>query len=279
VRGKPAAGDTGPPASLPQRRLLDRIVARAEASPEILGLLLFGSFACGTEDRYSDLDLGLYVDDTAFPDFDLRRWLEPVAPVAAVHVDPYCSTVIFADLLRAEVHLGTPSAADAWPPLAGVIAYPSLERMVLLDRTGRFTAAVAPLVGRLPERGAAEGEQALLGLANGLLVADACRRRGDLARSHAHLCATHPHLLRLARLAEGAFDEWISPERWLARDLPPDSLARFAEATAPLEEPAIRRAVDRSWRWGRDLAARVGAAPLDAATLRALDERLLATGG
>jgi len=257
-----------------QRALLERIRARAEASPEVAGLLLFGSFAAGTEDEHSDLDIGLYIDEAAFEGFDLRRWLEPIADVAAIHVDPYCSTVIFTDLVRAEIHLGTPAAAvEAWPPLAGVIAFPSLERMVLLDRTGAFSAAVAPLIGRLPGRGPADGEAELLGLVNGLLVADACRRRGDLAKALAHLASAQRHLLRLARLSEGATNEWIAPERGLARDLSPAAYERYAAATARLDARSIGTAVDRSWRWGRELAAEVGARLLDDAMLEALNRR------
>lgn len=259
----------------PQRALLDRIRARAEASPEVVGLLLFGSFASGTEDEYSDLDIGLYVDDAAFATFDLRRWFEPIADVAAIHVDPYCSTVIFADLARAEVHLGPSSGADVWPPLAGVIAYPSLERMVLLDRTGAFAAAVAPLIGRLPDRGPADGNQEFLGLVNWLLVADGCGRRGDLARALAHLASAQTHLLRLARLAEGATNEWVAPERHLAADLSASSYERYAAATAWLDGTAIRRAIGRSWQWGRELAARIGGSPLADPALAALDRRLI----
>ena len=257
-----------------QQALLDRIRARAEASPEVAGLLLFGSFASGTEDEHSDLDIGLYIDEAAFAEFDLRRWLEPIADVAAIHVDPYCSTVIFTNLVRAEIHLGTPAAAvEAWPPLAGVIAFPSLERMVLLDRTGTIAAAVAPLIGRLPERGRAEGEAELLGLVNGLLVADACRRRGDIPKALAHLVSAQRHLLRLARLAAGATNEWIAPERGLARDLSPAGYERYAAATARLDAQSIGTAVERSWRWGRELAAEVGAIPLDDGMLSALDHR------
>lgn len=257
----------------PQRALLDRILSRAEAFPEIVGVLLFGSFATATEDEHSDLDIGLYVDDAAFATFDLRRWLEPISDIAAVYVDPYCSTVIFADLIRAEIHLGPSTAAEVWPPLAGVIAYPSLEQMVLLDRTGAFAAAVAPLIGRLPDRGPADGEHEFLGFANKLLVADACRRRGDLARALADLASAHTHLLRLARLAEGATNEWVAPERGLAADLSASSYARFAATTAILDGPAVRRAIDCAWRWARELATEIGVQPFDEAATAALDRR------
>ncbi|MEX1169776.1 MAG: nucleotidyltransferase domain-containing protein [Chloroflexota bacterium] len=268
--------DNGRPAGYrarPQRALLDRIRTHAEASPEVVGLLLFGSFAAGTEDEHSDLDIGLYVHDAALATFDLRRWLEPIADVAAIYVDQYCSTVIFADLIRAEIHLGPSTAAEVWPPLAGIIAYPSLERMVLLDRTGAFTAAVAPLIGRLPDRGPADGEHEFLGLVNWLLVADGCGRRGDYARALVHLASAHTHLLRLARLAEGATNEWVAPERSLAADLTAPSYARYAAATAVLDGSTVRGAIERTWSWARELATDIGVRPFDEASITALDRR------
>ncbi|MEX1171372.1 MAG: nucleotidyltransferase domain-containing protein [Chloroflexota bacterium] len=265
--------------TMPQRVLLERIKAHAEASPEVIGLLLFGSFATGNEDEQSDLDIGLYIDGDAFEGFDLRRWLEPIADVGAIYVDEYCSTVIFGDLTRAEVHLGPASAAEAWPRLAGVIAFPSLERMVLLDRTGTFADTVGPLIGSLPDRGPADAAHEFLGLANGLLVADGCRRRGDLARALAHLTAAQKHLLRLARVVDGATNEWIAPERGLAADLTAAAFERYAEATAWLDAQSIALGIERSWRWGRELAEDIGVHPIPAAAIRAMDARFAGPGG
>lgn len=261
---------------LPQQALLDRIVRHAEASPEVVGLLAFGSFATGTADALSDLDLGLYVEEDAFESFDLRRWLEPVAPVAAIFVTEYCSTVLFRDLVRAEIHLGPPAAADVWPPLAGTIAFPSLERMVLLDRTGTFADRVRPLIGRLPPRTRDDGDHEFLGLANWLIAADGCWRRGELARALTFLSTAQLHLLRLARLDAGTIDEWVTPARRLERDLPAATVARYATTTAPLDGVAIGAAIEASWRWGRELARRAAGRPLDEATLADLDRRLSA---
>lgn len=262
-----------PPTVLRQQVLLERIREHAVASPEILGLLAFGSLATGTADAFSDLDLGLYVADEAVRDFDLRHWLEAVAPIAAVFTTEYCSTVVFRDLIRAEIHLGPESAADVWPSLAGALAYPSLERIVLLDRSGTFTDRVRPLVGRLPPRSAQDGDHEFLGLVNWLLVADGCRRRGELARAMTHLAAAHVHLLRLARLDEGATEEWLSPERGLERHLSAAAYDRFVAATTPLGSSGIRAAISATWRWGRELAGRSAARPLDDATLDDLEQR------
>jgi predicted nucleotidyltransferase len=276
VTGRSTAADRS--AALPQRLLLDRIADRARTTPEIAGLLVFGSFAAGTEDGHSDLDLGLYVDDRAWPEFDLRSWLEPVAPVAAVHVTEHCSIVLFRDLIRAEVHLGPSSRAEVWPMLAGVIAYPSLERMVLLDRTGTFSASVEPLIGRLPARMPADAEAAFLGLADGLLVADGCRRRGDLARALKHLESAQVELLRLVRYEERAFDEWVAPERSLAVQVTPAAFGRYRQAISRLDDAELRLAIARSWTWGAEIAERAGVRPFARETLAGLEARLAAAG-
>jgi predicted nucleotidyltransferase len=275
VSGVATDGATSAARVLPSRDLLERIVARATATPDIVGLLVFGSFATGTEDEHSDLDLGLYVAPDAWPGFDLRAWLAPIAAVVSVHVTEHCSIVLFRELIRAEIHLGPADLADVWPSLAGVIAYPSIERMVRLDRTGRFRSAVEPLVGRLPVRTRAELETVFLSLTDGLLVAEGCRRRGDLARAIRHLATAQTELLRLVRYRECAFDEWVAPERSLAADLSASAYERYARATAQLDGASIRVAIGRSWEWGAEIATAEGVQPFDEETVAALDARLL----
>ena len=114
----------------------------------------------------------------------------------------------------------------------------------------------------------------MLGLVSGLLVADGCRRRGDLPRALKHLATAQIHLLRLARLAEGAFQEWVAPERGLARDLCSAAYARYREVTARLDESSIKIGIARPWRWGRELASIAGARPLADDALARLDDRL-----
>lgn len=261
---------------LPQHVLLDRIRRHAEATPEVVGLLLFGSLARQTADQHSDLDLGLYVSEDAFPSFDLGHWIAAIAPVAAIHSTEHASTVIFGDLVRAEVHLGPPSAADCWPPLAGTIAYPSLDAMVLLDRTGTLVTRVRPLIGRLPRRTSEDGDREFLGLIDGLLVADSCRRRGELARALTYLTTARTHLLRLARLRAAAFDEWVAPERGLERDLDAATIQRYGATVPLLQDAAVADAIETAWRWGSELATDATTGRVPPAMQRELDRRLSA---
>jgi lincosamide nucleotidyltransferase B/F len=260
--------------ALRQQVLLDRIRSRAEATPEVVGLLVLGSFATGTADEFSDLDLGLYVAAEALDTFDLRGWLEAVAPVATVFTNAYASTVLFRDLVRAEIHFGALDRADDWSTLAGLVAYPSLAHIVLLDRTGTLADRVRPLIGRLPLRGGEDADREFSALLDSLLVADACRRRGELARALAHLSSSHVPLLRLARLTEGATDEWVAPARRLERKLSRSAYKRYALTTASLADEQLRRAIAAAWQWGKELAARAGVNLPDEQVMRVIDRRL-----
>ncbi len=260
--------------ALPQQILLEGIRALAEASLEVVGLVVLGSFATATADRYSDLDLGLYVTDDALGTFDLRVWLERVSPVAALSTNQYGSTVLFRDLIRAEIHFGPLARADDWATLAGQVAYPSLSRVVLLDRTGTLAARIRPLIGRPTPRDAKDGRHEFLALVDSLLVADACRRRGELARALAQLSSAHGSLLRLARLAEGATDEWLAPARHLETALSASAYERYLRTTASLDDARLRDAIAAAWRWGTELARTVADPPLDRDTTEALDRRL-----
>jgi lincosamide nucleotidyltransferase len=260
----------------PQHRLLERIRSRAEASPEVVGLLVLGSLAAGVADEHSDLDLGLYVADDAIGGFDLRRWLDPIEPVAAIFEREHSSTVLFRSLLRAEIHFGPISRADEWTTMAGLVAYPDVEHVLLLDRTGTLRRRVGPLVGSLPRRGAGDANRQLGGLVDALLAADACRRRGELAAALAQLSSAHEPLLRLARIAEGATQDWVAPARRLELALPAAAYRRYALSTARPVDRQLRRAIRAAWSWARELAATTGATVLTPEVVAAIDGRLAA---
>src|SRR5205823_3683423 len=64
--------------------VLNRFVAACQADERVVAAFLGGSYAKGTADAYSDLDLGLIITDEAYGDFKasrqafIRRLGEPV---------------------------------------------------------------------------------------------------------------------------------------------------------------------------------------------------------
>jgi hypothetical protein len=91
------------------RRRLETVCRNAMGEPNILGMLIGGSFASGEADVYSDLDMQIVVPDEAMEETsrELRRMAEAAAPVAAAfsaeHVGvPHMLIVLYEDLIHAD---------------------------------------------------------------------------------------------------------------------------------------------------------------------------------
>jgi hypothetical protein len=101
--------------------------------PNILGMLIGGSFASGEADVYSDLDMQLVVQDEAVEatSRELRRMAEAAGPVVASfyaeHVgDPHMLIVLYEDLIHADFE--PVAVSNVGPRNAGRAAHVLWER-------------------------------------------------------------------------------------------------------------------------------------------------------
>jgi hypothetical protein len=92
-----------------QRRTLDAAARAGMKDPQILGMLLGGSFASGEADEYSDLDMQLVVEDGQVEQLvpKLRTMADQAGPVVAAftaeHVGlPHMLIVLYEDLVHAD---------------------------------------------------------------------------------------------------------------------------------------------------------------------------------
>jgi hypothetical protein len=126
-----------PPAHLRQWPLIEHAARRVEAMDEYLGALLIGSFAAGTADTLSDVDLFLVVRESAFAQAWARRrdlgfeddvyawdWRLPAAPEIGTH------RFVTNGLVYVECLIATPSSgarlAEPFRLLAGPKSLPDL---------------------------------------------------------------------------------------------------------------------------------------------------------
>src|SRR5438093_13472170 len=91
------------------RRRLEAACRRGMKDPEVLGMLIGGSFASGQADAYSDLDMQLVVKDGQVEKLvpKLRAMAEEAGPVVAAffaeHVGlPHMLIVLYEDLVHAD---------------------------------------------------------------------------------------------------------------------------------------------------------------------------------
>ncbi|MFD0036728.1 nucleotidyltransferase domain-containing protein [Streptomyces anulatus] len=247
-----------PADSLALDRRIELLRATAEADPRVEGVLLYGSWTLGEADAHSDLDACLYVREPDVDAFDGREFVERLAPLKLAYTNMHgILAVVFDDLMRGEFHVeptGTGIAEIAtW---RDQVHFPRPEAAVLLDRTGRLTAAARELAAFNPPEPVAAAQQLTDELANWTLMLAHVQARGEHARAHNLLHAViAPLQLKLCRLLRGSTAHWLTPSRALEADLPVVDVERYATATGPLTQEALRTAAANSWRWSRELAA------------------------
>ncbi|HEX5501507.1 MAG TPA: nucleotidyltransferase domain-containing protein [Thermomicrobiales bacterium] len=252
---------------LPQERLIGRVREVCRADDRLVAAMMYGSFARGEGDAFSDIEFILFFADDLLPALDQRAWVAHIAPVALYFVNEFgIGTAIFDDLIRGEFHFDRASdiakVDESW---RNTDWFPSLDATLVLDRTGELTRRLGALIGPPPARDAPEQIRFLAdSLVNWLLFGTTVLARGELARALDLLGHVQRYLLWLARLESGATMHWPTPSKSLEGDLPAAAYARYAACTASLDRAALNAAYRAAGAWGvellRALSARYGLA-------------------
>lgn len=242
-----------------QRTMITQIQAACRTDERIGAVLMFGSFASGEGDEFSDIEFAIFIRDEQFATFDPRRWLDAISPVAAYFQDDFGHhTALFQNGVRGEFHFMRESEVSTVAGWQGYGWFPSLTDAVLLDRTGELSRHAQVLVGGPPPRGGAELIEGLaLNLVNLSLFGANLLNRGEFARAWALLGRLHENLLKLVRLAENTTDHWPTPSRALEADLSGDSYERYLTCTAGAQPVALCIAYRNTWTWGRELVTQL----------------------
>ena len=238
-----------------QEAIIKKVREVCERDDRLVSALMYGSFALGEGDEFSDVEFYLFFRDDALEELDEESWVAQVAPVLLYYVNEFGNgTAIFKGLVRGEFHFEGASdrgLIDAWE----VVSFPSLEAVVVADKDGELTRRMGRLVGPPPNPDSPERALFLCNsLVNWTLMGTNLFKRGEYARAEAFLTLIHGHLLQAARLVEGTTANWLSPSRKLEEDLPPAFYRRFGTCTAGLDPGHLARAYRSTWRWGRELA-------------------------
>jgi lincosamide nucleotidyltransferase B/F len=263
---------------LPQEAMIERVRELCDQDDRVVAALMYGSFALGQGDRFSDIEFYLFFDDEASEGLREEAWVGQIAPPALYYVNEFGNgTAIFENLVRGEFHFEAASnvgLVDAWESAW----FPSLESAVLVDKSGELSGRMGRLVRRPPDLDTPERSLFLCrSLTNWTLMGANLLERGEYARAEAFLTLVHGHLLQAMRLVEGNSANWLSPTRRLEEDASASSYKRYKECTAALEAEQLVRAYASTWEWARELMGELAARhalELPEALLGELDQRL-----
>jgi lincosamide nucleotidyltransferase B/F len=261
-----------------QEAMIERVRELCHRDERLVSALMYGSFAIGEGDRFSDIEFYLFFAEEASEGLREEAWVAQIAPLHLYYVNEFGNgTAIFENLVRGEFHfeaVSDVSLVDAWESAW----FPTLESAVLLDKSGELTRRVSRLVRRRPEIDTPERALFLCrSLMNWTLMGANLLQRGEYARAEAFLTLVHGHLLQAMRLVEGKSANWLSPTRRLEEDASATSYERYKECTAALEAEQLLRAYASTWEWGRELMGELAARhalTLPEALLDKLDRRL-----
>jgi lincosamide nucleotidyltransferase len=266
---------------LQQEAMIERVRELCEHDGRMVAALMYGSFALGQGDRFSDIEFYLFFEEAALQGLDEATWVSQIAPLSLYYVNEFGnSTAIFENLIRGEFHFEAASEVglvEAWE----TAWFPSLASAVLVDKSGELSRRVRKLVRRpldldTPERALFVCRS----LINWTLMGANLLERGECARAETFLTLVHGHLLQAARLVEGMTANWLSPTRKLEEDVSATTYERFRACTAALDAAQLARAYASTWRWGRELMNELAsrhAFVLPESLLTKLDQRFRAS--
>jgi predicted nucleotidyltransferase len=228
--------------------MISRFVAACQADERVVAAMLYGSYAEGTHDVYSDLDLGLLTTDEAHESFlvgrtDFLRQLGELLFVEDFDL-PNTLFVIFADGSEVELKIGRES--EQAPPHDGA-------HRVLLDRRANLTSAVMPRL-RVAQTEALRRQ--IIWFWHDLAHFMAAIGREQLWWAHGQLDELRRSCVDLARLQ---YDITAEPEGYWKLDtaIPVTHIAVLQMTYCPLERGAMLHAVHVIIRFYQELAPRL----------------------
>jgi lincosamide nucleotidyltransferase len=239
-----------------QEEMIERVRVLCHEEDRLVAAMMYGSFAQGEGDEFSDIEFILFFEDGALRSLDREAWVSRVAPVELYFVNEFgVGTAIFDNMIRGEFHFDRasdiPKIDESWKETDW---FPSLGATLVLDRTGELARRLQSVVGPTLDRDTPEQIQFLCNcFVNWFLFGSNLLARGELARALDLLGIVQDQLLRMIRVSERSTEHWFNPSKFLEKDISKTAYTRYTTCTAVLNEASLRDAYDSAWSWGREL--------------------------
>jgi lincosamide nucleotidyltransferase B/F len=247
---------------LQQEAMIARTRNVCREDERLAAAMMYGSFAQGEGDGFSDIEFILFFRDEELEGLDQEEWVSRISPVAVYFVNEYGNgTAIFDNLVRGEFHFDRASEMESvvGESMRDADWLPSLEDTLILDRTGELAPRLRKIVGPPPQRDTPGQIRFVCDcFVNWFIFGSNLFARGELARSLDLLGIVRDRLLQMVRVLEGSTLHWFNSAKFLETEISEASYVRYAACTARLDREELRQAYASAWEWGRELMASLG---------------------
>jgi hypothetical protein len=258
--------------------VLARFIAACRADTRVIAAFLGGSYARGTADAHSDLDLYLVTTDEAYQEFCAQRRVFAGQLGDPLFLEDFGSShmvfFILSDGSEGEMGFGRQSQFSH--------IYGGPHR-ILLDKTGVLAGAVFPTI-EADRAGQTEAlRQLVYWFWHDLSHFITAMARGHLWWAHGQLELLRLMCMNLARLQHDFTDPGVGEEGYfkVEQAISPEKLSVLEATYCPMEPEAMRQAAHIIFGYYQELApglARDHGIPYPAALERILYDRLANLG-
>ena len=98
---------------LQQEVMIEKVRELCERDERMVAALMYGSFALGQGDRFSDIEFYLFFADKTLDELEEEAWVGQIAPLELYYVNEFGNdTAIFENLVRGEFHFEAASNVE-----------------------------------------------------------------------------------------------------------------------------------------------------------------------
>jgi predicted nucleotidyltransferase len=231
--------------------VIERFVAACRADERVVAAFLVGSYAGGTADAYSDLDLHLFTSDEAYEEFVAGReaFIRLLGePAFQEDFDlPDIVFLIFPDGAEVELTFGREGQIN------DILSGPY---EILLDKKGSLAGPILPQAEPDQAKQIETLRRQVYWFWHDLSHFITAMARGDLWWAYGQLEALRRYCLNLARLRQNFSDTEVGAEGYfkIGQALPPEQLSPLQATFCPREPEAMLRAAVIIVRFYQELA-------------------------
>jgi len=227
--------------------ILQKLLQVSENDERIISVISYGSYARDDFDKFSDIDLYVFIGDDYFKNFDSEKWLESAFPVQFSYINSYGVTeVVFKYGTRGEFHFlpysGAKNEIDGWK---GKVFIKDAGRTLLIDKRGELEESIIEIT----ETGIVEDrkktiDETVKEFADGIIFEWNILQRKDLFRSYTLHFQNLRNCARLISLKYNKVEHIYSP-RLLETFMDRVDFNRFRECIPRLEADSLTECLEK----------------------------------